>query len=147
MFSVPDVAAAPAAIPSGIVAALEQGTFDALVGLQPGALAALYAESRIVRTPPTVEISTGSALRPIPEPVLEYPDIARLARADGDVSLRLDVAPDGSVSDVQILSGLPFFAKSVAESAASWRFPRGTESRTFEGIVAFRMNCPAPSQR
>lgn len=141
MFSVPDPAASPASIAASAVDALEKGTFDALVGLEPGGLATLYAESRVVRTPPTVALSTGAAFRPIPEPVLQYPDIARLARVEGDVSFELSVAPDGAVSDVQIRSGPTLLQKSVQAIAASWRFPTAADARVFDGVVAFRMNC------
>jgi TonB family protein len=51
-----------------------------------------------------------------------YPQIARQARITGEVKLALNVAADGSVTDVKVLSGHPMLIQSAITSVKKWKF-------------------------
>jgi protein TonB len=54
------------------------------------------------------------------EPI--YPNFARQAHREGTVELRATISVDGTVRDVQILSGDPVLARAAQEAVAQWRF-------------------------
>lgn len=54
------------------------------------------------------------------EPI--YPNFARQAHREGTVELRAIISSDGTVQDVQILSGDPILARSAHDAVAQWRF-------------------------
>lgn len=51
-----------------------------------------------------------------------YPDVARDAGIEGDVTLRLIIGADGTVDEVKVLSGEPVLARAAAEAVAQWRY-------------------------
>jgi TonB family protein len=52
----------------------------------------------------------------------EYPDAARQAGIEGDVTMRVVVGPDGAVNGLKLLSGDPALARAAMESVAQWRY-------------------------
>jgi protein TonB len=52
----------------------------------------------------------------------EYPDAARQAGIEGDVTMRVVVGPDGAVNGIKLLSGDPALARAAMESVAQWRY-------------------------
>ena len=142
-FSLPNAAAFPAPVPPTIVDALNRGVFDGLLGTTAGELSALFAESQKVVPPPTVELVTSSPFRPTSQPAFRYPDIARMARVEGDVSFTLTVTTDGGASDLEVLAGPPLLTDEVAGSVSQWKFPLEVAGRVFDGVITFRTNCPA----
>lgn len=52
----------------------------------------------------------------------EYPEIARQAGVEGDVTLRVVISKDGSVEDVAPISGEPVLARAAAEAVERWRY-------------------------
>jgi periplasmic protein TonB len=54
------------------------------------------------------------------EPI--YPNFARQAHREGTVELRAIISSDGTVRDVQVLSGDPVLARAAREAVAQWRF-------------------------
>jgi TonB family protein len=51
-----------------------------------------------------------------------YPQIARQARITGEVKLALEVAADGSVRDVKVISGHPILVPASKDAIKNWRF-------------------------
>ena len=51
-----------------------------------------------------------------------YPAEALAAHRSGNVLLEVQVADDGTVSSVRILSGDPLLASAAAESVRTWRY-------------------------
>lgn len=51
-----------------------------------------------------------------------YPDRARLEGIQGDVRLAVRVGADGSIQDVQFLSGPPSLAAAAVEAVRQWRY-------------------------
>ena len=52
----------------------------------------------------------------------EYPEIARQAGVEGDVTLRVVIGKDGAVEDVVPLSGDPVLARAAMEAIERWRY-------------------------
>lgn len=51
-----------------------------------------------------------------------YPDLARIARVQGDVVCEVIVGRNGKVDRVRILSGHPLLAKAAMESVGQWEW-------------------------
>jgi len=54
-----------------------------------------------------------------------YPVVARQARIEGTVKLSFVINSDGSVADVQALSGHPMLKAAAVQNVESWRFRPG----------------------
>ena len=52
----------------------------------------------------------------------EYPEAAREAGIEGEVSLRVIIGPDGAVNEVKFLSGEPALARAAMEGVAQWHY-------------------------
>jgi protein TonB len=52
----------------------------------------------------------------------EYPDVARLAGIEGDVTLRIFVGQDGAIRDVAPVSGPPVLARAAMRAVEQWRY-------------------------
>lgn len=53
---------------------------------------------------------------------MSYVKAARDARVQGVVKVECLLKPDGSVSDVKVLSGHPIFIRDVLDNARQWKF-------------------------
>lgn len=79
------------------------------------------------KTPPTphkpVVVSQGVQLALLThrvDPI--YPNIAKQTRREGTVELRATISVDGTVRDLQVLSGDPVLAQAALSAVAQWRF-------------------------
>jgi TonB family protein len=54
-----------------------------------------------------------------------YPALARQARIEGTVKLSFVIHSDGSVADVQALSGHPMLKAAAVQNVESWHFSSG----------------------
>ncbi len=75
----------------------------------------------------------------------EYPDIARQAGVEGDVTLRVVIGKDGAVEDVAPISGEPVLSRSAMEAVERWRYSPETVGGRPIGVVttvtvAFRLH-------
>jgi TonB family protein len=52
----------------------------------------------------------------------EYPEIARRAGVEGDVTLRVVIGKDGAVEDVAPISGEPVLTRAAMEAVERWRY-------------------------
>jgi TonB family protein len=52
----------------------------------------------------------------------EYPDVARLAGIEGDVTLRIFVGRDGTVRNITSVSGSPVLARAAIHAVERWRY-------------------------
>ncbi len=52
----------------------------------------------------------------------EYPEAARLAGLEGDVTLRLVIGADGAVKDVRAIAGDPELARGAIEAVSQWQY-------------------------
>ena len=52
----------------------------------------------------------------------QYPDVARLAGIEGDVTLRIFVDEDGTIRDIAPVSGPPVLARAAVRAVEQWRY-------------------------
>ena len=52
----------------------------------------------------------------------EYSELLKHAQIGGLVRLKVTVAPDGKVSNVDVVGGNPILAESAANAVAKWKF-------------------------
>ena len=64
-------------------------------------------------------VQAGALIRKV-EPV--YPPIAKMAHISGTVVLHAIIAKDGSVEDLQYVSGAPLLMKSAMDAVRQWRY-------------------------
>jgi protein TonB len=50
----------------------------------------------------------------------EYPDIARQARVQGVVILECTISPQGKVTDVKVLRGIPLLDQAAIDAVKQW---------------------------
>jgi len=79
-----------------------------------------------------------------------YSVVARHSRTQGDVKLKLQLAPDGAVRTVTGMSGDPLLIHDATVNVQTWKFNRG-EERTLEVAYQFRLvepeiDCQVPSR-
>ncbi|HSH16804.1 MAG TPA: energy transducer TonB, partial [Verrucomicrobiae bacterium] len=55
-----------------------------------------------------------------PNPV--YPPLARQARIQGTVRLQAIIAKDGSISQLEVVSGHPLLVQSALDAVRQWRY-------------------------
>jgi hypothetical protein len=125
---------------------LARGRFDDLFEHAPDKPSALIREARTQVPAPSVELASTTAFRPVAYEPPDYPMLARLARVEGPVSFTFAIAADGSVANLQFVSGHPMLRKPVEASAATWRFPVEAAGEQVRDTVDFKMNC-APATR
>jgi TonB family protein len=74
-----------------------------------------------------------------------YSPIARQAWIRGEVTLRVGVRPDGSVSQIDAQAGNPILAESATKAVKGWRFCSASEessARDVTVIFQFRLEGP-----
>ena len=64
----------------------------------------------------------GQQKRLVRGPAPEYPEVAHRAGIEGQVTLLLRVAEDGSVRETQLLSGEPVLGRAAAAAVEQWRY-------------------------
>jgi hypothetical protein len=74
--------------------------------------------------------------------VPDYPRVARLARASGDVRLTIVVEPTGKVSSVKSATGLPILVKYATASVLRWSYTTFDTQTEFDVLYAYRLVGP-----
>ena len=77
--------------------------------------------------------------------VPEYPDVARLAGIEGDVTLRIFVGRDGTIRGITPVSGPPVLARAAMHAVEHWRYAPALIAGSPVGVVttvtlAFRLH-------
>jgi TonB family protein len=115
-----------------------------------GALAAQEAtpesKSEPARKPTRIRVSQGVSEGLIVKKVQpDYPQLARTARIQGDVVLKVSISPEGEVSTANLISGHPMLAAAAITAVKQWRYkpyllngePLAVETQV---TVAFRLD-------
>ena len=69
---------------------------------------------------------------------LIYPPIAKAAHVSGSVIFITSFAPDGTVSDLKVLSGAPMLAGSATNFVRGWKANTATGVRNCPVVITFR---------
>ena len=74
------------------------------------------------RPAPVVMSGGVMAARLIHDVHPEYPTIARMIHLAGTVQMRAIIATDGSVLNLEVVSGNPILAKAAVDAVLQWRY-------------------------
>jgi protein TonB len=84
------------------------------------------------------EVALG---RIIYKPNPEYPPLAKAARIQGKVLLEALIGKDGTVEELNVLSGHPMLVKSAMEAVRQWRYqPTRVKAEPVEVITEIDIN-------
>ena len=76
-----------------------------------------------VATPQRVRVSSGvSAGNLIKRVQPNYPPLARQARIQGTVILQAEISKEGTIQNLQLISGHPMLAPAAIEAVKQWRY-------------------------
>jgi protein TonB len=76
-----------------------------------------------VATPQRVRVSTGVATGLLIRKVTpNYPQLAKQARIQGAVVLQAEISKDGTIQNLQLISGHPMLAPAAIEAVKQWRY-------------------------
>jgi protein TonB len=112
------VGGVPGGIPGGQLGGVIGGIISSMspTNVLPK-IAAPTSPRKVVRI--SQGVSEGLLLyRPVPT----YPKIARAARIQGQVHLKAIISKDGSIQNLQALSGHPMLIPAALESVRQWRY-------------------------
>lgn len=109
----------------GVIGGVEGGVPGGQVnGVLGSILTSSHTTQAVVVAPPRrIRVSTGISegmLVHRVEPV--YPVIAARARIQGTVQLRALIAKDGSIENLQVITGHPILQQSALEAVKQWRY-------------------------
>ena len=113
----PDLGAGvPGGVPGGIPGGSAGGVIGGIVNSTPVAVPKIAAPQR-VRV--STGVATGLLIRKVTP---NYPQLAKQARIQGSVVLQAEISKDGTIQNLQLISGHPMLAPAAIEAVKQWRY-------------------------
>ena len=107
-------------VPGGVPGGIPGGSTGGVMG---GILSSANAAIPKVATPQRVRVSTGVATGLLIKKVTpNYPQLAKQARIQGTVVLQAEISKDGTIQNLQLISGHPMLAPAAIEAVRQWRY-------------------------
>ncbi|MGA8761805.1 MAG: TonB family protein [Candidatus Sulfotelmatobacter sp.] len=103
-------------VPGGIPGGQMGGVIGGIISSTPMAVPKVATPQR-VRV--SQGVSSGLLVRKV-QPT--YPPLARQARIQGQVLLRAQISKDGSIENLQLISGHPMLAPAAIEAVKQWKY-------------------------
>jgi|SRR5580658_5157845 protein TonB len=114
----PDLGAGgvPGGVPGGIPGGSAGGVIGGIVNMQA-------ANIPKIATPQRVRVSQGVSQGLLIRRVQpNYPPLAKQARIQGQVVLQAEISKDGTIQNLQLISGHPMLAPAAIEAVKQWRY-------------------------
>ncbi|MFI5102076.1 MAG: energy transducer TonB [Terriglobales bacterium] len=114
----PDLGAGgvPGGVPGGIPGGSAGGVIGGIISSTPVAVPK-------VATPQRVRVSSGVSTGLLIKRVQpNYPQLAKQARIQGQVVLQAEISKDGTIQNLQLISGHPMLAPAAIEAVRQWRY-------------------------
>jgi TonB family protein len=90
------------------------------------AISATPMDSIDAPPPESGQGNTGNGQKAAPQPIHtvrpEYPPLARFARLQGVVGLRVNIDEKGQVQEIAVISGHPLLVKAAIDAVRQWRY-------------------------
>jgi protein TonB len=113
----PDLGAA--GVPGGVPGGIPGGSAGGVIG---GILSSTAALPKIA-TPQRVRVSSGVSTGLLIKKVTPvYPQLAKQARIQGSVVLQAEISKEGTIQNLQLISGHPMLAPAAIEAVKQWRY-------------------------
>jgi protein TonB len=107
-------------VPGGVPGGIPGGSAGGVIG---GILSSTHVDVPKVATPQRVRVSTGVATGLLIKKVTpNYPQLAKQARIQGQVVLRAEISKDGTIQNLQLISGHPMLTAAAIEAVKQWRY-------------------------
>jgi len=109
-----------AGVPGGVPGGIPGGSAGGVMG---GILSSTQVAVPKIATPQRVRVSTGVATGLLIKKVTpNYPQLAKQARIQGSVVLQAEISKDGTIQNLQLISGHPMLAPAAIEAVKQWRY-------------------------
>src|SRR5271166_6137808 len=107
-------------VPGGVPGGIPGGSAGGVMG---GILSSTQVAVPKVATPQRIRVSQGvsQGLR-IKMVSPNYPQLAKQARIQGQVVLQAEISKDGTIQNLQLISGHPMLAPAAIEAVKQWRY-------------------------
>jgi protein TonB len=107
-------------VPGGVPGGIPGGSTGGVIG---GILSSTPVAVPKVATPQRVRVSTGVATGLLIRKITpNYPQLAKQARIQGVVILQAEISKDGTIQNLQLISGHPMLAPAAIEAVKQWRY-------------------------
>jgi len=116
--------APPPMMGSGVVGGVPGGVpGGSMGGVIGGIIGSTTANVPKVATPQRVRVSLGVSQGLLIKKVTpNYPPLARQARIQGQVLLQAEISKEGTIQNLQLISGHPMLAPAAIEAVKQWRY-------------------------
>jgi protein TonB len=107
-------------VPGGVPGGIPGGSMGGVMG---GILGSTNAAIPKVATPQRVRVSSGVSTGLLIKKVTpNYPQLAKQARIQGSVVLQAEISKEGTIQNLQLISGHPMLAPAAIEAVKQWRY-------------------------
>ncbi len=108
-----------AGVPGGVPGGIPGGSAGGVIG---SVLSSTVAVPKIA-TPQRIRVSSGVSTGLLIKKVTpNYPPLAKQARIQGHVLLQAEISKDGTIQNLQLISGHPMLAPAAIEAVKQWRY-------------------------
>ena len=114
--SAPSVAGVVGGVPGGVAGGTVGGVIGGVLGAVPSAAPPPPPKQRVRVSEGVVQGLLVHQVKP------EYPSAARAAHIQGQVVLHAIIGKDGTVKEVQVVSGQPMLASAAQNAVKQWRY-------------------------
>jgi len=106
-------------VPGGVPGGIPGGSAGGVIG---GILSSTAALPKVA-TPQRVRVSSGVSTGLLIKKVTpNYPQLAKQARIQGSVVLQAEISKEGTIQNLQLISGHPMLAPAAIEAVKQWRY-------------------------
>jgi len=107
-------------VPGGVPGGIPGGSTGGVMG---GILSSTQVAVPKIAAPQHIRVSTGVATGLLIRKVQpNYPPLAKAARIQGHVLLQAEISKDGTIQNLQLISGHPMLAPAAIEAVKQWRY-------------------------
>jgi len=107
-------------VPGGVPGGMPGGSAGGVMG---SILSTTNAAIPKVATPQRVRVSSGVSTGLLIKKVTpNYPQLAKQARIQGSVVLQAEISKEGTIQNLQLISGHPMLAPAAIEAVKQWRY-------------------------
>jgi protein TonB len=107
-------------VPGGVPGGIPGGSAGGVIG---GILSSTPVAVPKVATPQRVRVSSGVSTGLLIKKVApNYPQLAKQARIQGQVVLQAEISKEGTIQNLQLISGHPMLAPAAIEAVKQWRY-------------------------
>src|SRR5271155_1132788 len=107
-------------VPGGVPGGIPGGSAGGVMG---GILSSTQVAVPKIATPQRIRVSSGVSTGLLLKKVTpNYPPLAKAARIQGAVVLQAEISKEGTIQNLQLVSGHPMLAPAAIEAVKQWRY-------------------------